>query len=146
MSDSLDPMDHSSPGPSVHGILLARILEWAAMPSLRGSSRPRDQTHASQVSCFGRRDLYQWHHLGSLHSTGNIFNLLPQAIVEKNLKKRVYVCMHACVYLYISMHVLSESLCYTPNTQHCKSHIFQLKKKMTPQKKALFSSAFYPSS
>ena len=29
-------------GFSVHGILQARILEWAAMPSSRGSSQPRD--------------------------------------------------------------------------------------------------------
>ena len=28
-----DPMDHSPPGSSVHGILQARILEWVAMPS-----------------------------------------------------------------------------------------------------------------
>ena len=28
-----DPMDSSPPGPSVHGILQARILEWVAMPS-----------------------------------------------------------------------------------------------------------------
>ena len=31
------------------GILQARILEWVAMPSSRGSSAPRDQT---QVSCI----------------------------------------------------------------------------------------------
>ena len=31
------------------GILQARILEWAAMPSSRGSSKPRDRT---QVSCI----------------------------------------------------------------------------------------------
>jgi len=30
------------------GILQARILEWVAMPSSRGSSQSRDQT---QVSC-----------------------------------------------------------------------------------------------
>ena len=30
-------MDCSPPGSSVHGILQARILEWAAMPSFRGS-------------------------------------------------------------------------------------------------------------
>ena len=29
---------------SVHGILQARILEWVAMSSSRGSSQPRDQT------------------------------------------------------------------------------------------------------
>ena len=33
-----DPMDSSPPGSSVHGISQARILEWVAMPSSRGSS------------------------------------------------------------------------------------------------------------
>ena len=33
-----DPMDCSPPGSSVDGILQARILEWVAMPSSRGSS------------------------------------------------------------------------------------------------------------
>ena len=42
-----DPMDCSPPGSSVHGILQARILEWVAMPSSRGSSQPRDQTCVS---------------------------------------------------------------------------------------------------
>ena len=39
-----DPMNYSPPGSSVHGILQARILEWVAMLSSRGSSQPRDQT------------------------------------------------------------------------------------------------------
>ena len=33
-----DPMDYSPPSSSIHGILQARILEWVAMPSSRGSS------------------------------------------------------------------------------------------------------------
>ena len=37
-------MDYSLPGPSVHGILQARILEWVVIPFSRGSSQPRDQT------------------------------------------------------------------------------------------------------
>ena len=37
-------MDCSPSGSSVHGILQASILEWVAVPSFRGSSRPRDQT------------------------------------------------------------------------------------------------------
>ena len=37
-----DPMDCSLLGPSVHGSLQARILEWVAMPFSRESSRPRD--------------------------------------------------------------------------------------------------------
>ena len=39
-----DPMDCSSSGSSVHGILQARILEWVAISSSRGSSRHRDRT------------------------------------------------------------------------------------------------------
>ena len=35
-----DPVDCSPPGSSVHGILQARILEWVAMLSSRGSSDP----------------------------------------------------------------------------------------------------------
>ena len=45
----LDPIDCSLPGFSVHGILQARILEWFAMPSSRGSSWPKDQTC---ISCY----------------------------------------------------------------------------------------------
>ena len=49
-----NPIDCSLPGSSVHGILQARILEWVAMPSSRGSSQPRDRTHISYISCIGR--------------------------------------------------------------------------------------------
>ena len=51
-------MDHSPQGSSVHGILQARILEWVAMSSSRGSSRPRDWTHIYRISCIGRQVLY----------------------------------------------------------------------------------------
>ena len=37
------------PGSPVHGILQVRILEWVAMPSSRGSSQPRNQTHTSNM-------------------------------------------------------------------------------------------------
>ena len=47
-----NPMDPSPACSSVHGILQARILEWVAMPSSRGSSRPRDRT---LVSCIAGR-------------------------------------------------------------------------------------------
>ena len=47
-----DPMDYSPPV-SVHGILQARILEWVAMPSSRGSSQLRDRIHVCYVSCIG---------------------------------------------------------------------------------------------
>ena len=47
-----NPMDCSPPGSSVHGILQARILEWVAMPSSRGSSQPRDWIHVSYGPCI----------------------------------------------------------------------------------------------
>ena len=51
-------MEGSPSGSSVHGILQARILEWVAMPSSRGSSQPKNLTRLSYVSCIGRRVLY----------------------------------------------------------------------------------------
>ena len=47
VSDSLQP--YRLPGSSVHGIFQARILEWVAMPSSRGSSQCRDGTHISRL-------------------------------------------------------------------------------------------------
>ena len=52
-----NPLDCSPPGSSVHGMLQARILEWVAMPSSRGSSQPRDWT---QVSCIAGRFFTIW--------------------------------------------------------------------------------------
>ena len=60
-----DPMECGPPTSSVHGILQARIMEWVAMPSSRGSSRPRDGACVSYVSCTGRRILCHQRHLGS---------------------------------------------------------------------------------
>ena len=53
-----DPVDCSPLGSSVHGILQARLLEWVAMPSFRGSSKPRDRTQVSHVPCISRQVLY----------------------------------------------------------------------------------------
>ena len=39
-------------------IFQAKILEWVAMPSSRGSSGPRDQTCVFHISCIGRRVLH----------------------------------------------------------------------------------------
>ena len=45
MSDSLrPPWNVACQAPLFMGILQARIQEWVAMPSSRGSSQPRDQT------------------------------------------------------------------------------------------------------
>ena len=46
-----DPLDCSLPGSSDHRILQARILEWIAIHSSRGSSWFRNWTHVSYSSC-----------------------------------------------------------------------------------------------
>ena len=35
-------VDDNLPVPALHGIFQARILKWVAVPSSKGSSRPRD--------------------------------------------------------------------------------------------------------
>ena len=50
MSNSLQPMNCSLPGSSVHGILQARMLEWVHIPFSRGSSWPRDRTQFSHIA------------------------------------------------------------------------------------------------
>ena len=52
-----NPVDCSPPGFSVHGILQARILEWIAISSSRGSSWPRDET---RVSCTANGFFTTW--------------------------------------------------------------------------------------
>ena len=62
-----NPMDWSPPGSSVHGISQARILEWVAMPSSRGSSWPRDRTY---VSCITGRFFTLWATWGAQKKEG----------------------------------------------------------------------------
>ena len=45
-----DPMNCSLPSSPVHEILQARVPEWIAIPSSRGSSRARDQTQVSHTA------------------------------------------------------------------------------------------------
>ena len=56
--NSCNPMDCSPPGSSVRGISQARILEWVATPSSRGSSQPKDQSCVSCLSSIARWIIY----------------------------------------------------------------------------------------
>ena len=59
MSDSVTPWTVDHQAPLSMGILWARILEWVAMRSSRGSSQARDQTRDQcSVSRIGRQILY----------------------------------------------------------------------------------------
>ena len=57
-----DLMDCSLPGSSVRGISQARILEWVAISSSRGSSQPRDWIH---VYCLAGGFFTTWEVPGS---------------------------------------------------------------------------------
>ena len=48
------PLDRSLLGFSIHGIFQARVLEWVAISSSKGSSQPRDRTQVSGTAdrCF----------------------------------------------------------------------------------------------
>ena len=61
------------------GILRARILEWVAVPSSRGSSPPRDGNCISYVLCIGRQFLYHQCHMGTCVSIRNLLE-------EKHIK------------------------------------------------------------
>ena len=106
MSDSLQLMDYSSPGSSLHGILQARILHWVPIYFSRGSSLPRDQTW---VSCLGRQILYYWgtleapfwvltsstvlstYHFSFCFQTHRIHCNLPSAVVSPMLEQESLV-------------------------------------------------------
>ena len=87
-------MDCSPPGSSVHGILQARILERVAMPSSRGSSRPRYQT---QVSCI---------QVDSLPSEplGKLYMPYIQAHTHTYMCAHTHMHVHACMYRHMCTH------------------------------------------
>ena len=78
-----DPMDCTLPGSSVRGILQARILQWAAMPSSRGSSPSRDQTHVSCGPCTGRQILYHCVTWETIIPEG-LTNIIPEPLWSRN--------------------------------------------------------------
>ena len=82
-----DPVDRSPPGSPVRGILQARTVEWVAMPSCRGSSRPRDWTSDSCVSTW--QALYYLCHLGSTTKVAGSFLKVGRTSTQQkfNLKK-----------------------------------------------------------
>ena len=81
-----NPMDHSLPGSSVHGILQARILEWVAMPSSRGTT-PRME-HESFMSPTLADGFFTasttWKAQGLLKGAGSsLVDLRPQQAADR---------------------------------------------------------------
>ena len=78
-----DSLNCSPPGTSVRGIFQARILEWVAISSSRGSSQPRDRTQVSCMSYIGRCILSTrcaiWEALLRVESSLNFVPLAPHS-------------------------------------------------------------------
>ena len=128
-----NPMDCSPPGSSVHGILQARILEWAVISFSRGSSWPWDST---QVSCIP--DECFTIHLGSTHcllprlefsslsiltdftwlciSTNNFSPILTYANMQifENVFTwhiLIYLFIYKYIIIYITYHSCEDNIC-----------------------------------
>ena len=74
-----DPMDHSLPGSSVHGILQARILAWVAVPSSRGSSQPSEiepRSSTLQVDSLPTVVMHSYTFLFLIMSTFKIYSFI----------------------------------------------------------------------
>ena len=102
-------MDCNPPGSSMQGILQARTLEWVAMPSSTGSSRPRDRTCISYVSCTGRWVLDHWRHHTQM-----------TCVHGRHLTHDVYanymcVCVCVCIMLLLQSDAATE-VTHPPNT------------------------------
>ena len=103
-----NPMEYSLPDSSVHGILQARILEWAAMPSSRASSWPRDRTHISFIAggFFTHQDTWKAPHMEVFTAntlktiqtkgcSGQVSNCITKAIVQFSSVQEL-----SCVWLF----------------------------------------------
>ena len=102
-----DPMDCNPPGFSVRGISQARIVQWVAISSSRGSSQPRD---GNQVSCIGRQILYLLSHQKSLRGKGymELMGGIDNKLYSKNIE--LLVLKDTLVVVVI---VLDAQLCLT---------------------------------
>ena len=75
-----DSVDRGPPGSSLHGIFLAGILEWVAMPSSKESSQSKDWTC---ISCIA----------GRFFTTESL---------RKPHSHIICVCLSVCIYIYMA--------------------------------------------
>ena len=93
-----NPMNHRPPGSCVHGILQARILEWVAMPSSRGSSQPRDQLESLMFPALAGGFLYHSCHLGSSRNAVFGYNLKNNRMISVHFQGKTFNIMVIQVY------------------------------------------------
>ena len=80
----------------VHGILRARILEWAAFPFSRGSSQPRDRT---QVSCIAGGFFTSWATREALGRIKRLWNRKKQLLGVQSATATAAKLLQSCLTL-----------------------------------------------
>ena len=115
VSDSLRPLwTIACQAPLFMGILQARILEWVAMPTSRGSSQPRDLTHTSLCLLHSQADSLPLVPPGKPQSYYP--DLIPVTILIWTYK--IYICLCNFFSFHktdIKFHLLIFELFYSSN-------------------------------
>ena len=106
-------MDCSPPGSSVHWTSQARILEWVAISSSRGSSWPRGWI------CIGRRVLYHW---ATRKPICNIrldeaSQFPPQKYPLLSMQREIGPLVQMKLELWGQETSMNSEFCYSPNTR-----------------------------
>ena len=145
MSNSLDPTDYSLPGSTVHGILQARVLEWVAMPSSRGSSQPRDRTC---VSCLPHwqvgslplappgKSLYPLDRQGIPYMSFFIAGLLRSLNIIVTLHKKCLLNSEVGCYALLQGIFPTQGL--NPGLSHCRQILYHLSHQGSPMAESLW--------
>ena len=102
VSDSfVTPMDYSPPSSSVHGIPQARILEWVAISSFRGSFQPRDCIQVSHIAggfftIWATREALAQQYFFSFRTVQNLGSLCPDfpslEVYEQFRERNILAC------------------------------------------------------
>ena len=107
-----NPVDYNLPDSSVHEILWARILEWVAISSSRGSSPLRDWTWVSRIA--GRFFTVQATREALVFISLPIFSNSPYDFFFDPLAIWVYRLSSTCFWI---MHLFENFCRYSQNTQ-----------------------------
>ena len=103
-----DPMECKPLDSSVHGVVPARILEWDVISFSRGSSRPRDQSRGSCISCIVGKFF-------TAEPTGKLpmYYCFLSVIIQLPLNVCVCVCVRVCARAFVVSILMSLSIWIT---------------------------------
>ena len=113
--------DYSPAGSSLQRISQARILEWVAISSSRGSSRPRDWTY---VFCIGRQILYHGGTKEAPYSILKVVKLSVPIMKSRDITLPTNVCLvKAMVFPVVMYGCESWTL---KKAERWRIHVFEL--------------------